>query len=203
MDKKILRDRLKLYSSFLFLFLYIPHLVLYLLSVGGCRYYIEGDLKRMSEREYIKINGVVALLFFLHNDRYFRSLFYYRIGPILSALISWWKSGDRYFTISKTLKMGKGCVIAHPYATILNADEIGENFDCRHCTTLGAKGKGRPRIGDNVTLGANVTIIGPVHIGNNVIIGAGAVVVKDVPDNCIAAGNPARVIRYVEPVYKN
>lgn len=50
-------------------------------------------------------------------------------------------------------------------------------------------------IGDNVTLGGNVTIIGPVHIGNNVIVGAGSVVVKDVPDNCIVAGNPARIIR--------
>lgn len=43
--------------------------------------------------------------------------------------------------------------------------------------------------GNNVALGANVTIIGPVHVGNNVIIGAGSVVVKDILDNCIAVGN--------------
>ena len=40
-----------------------------------------------------------------------------------------------------------------------------------------------------------MTIIGPVHIGDNVIIGAGSVVVKDVPSNCVVAGNPAKVIR--------
>ena len=38
----------------------------------------------------------------------------------------------------------------------------------------------------------------PVIIGNNVTIGAGAVVTKDIPDNAVAAGNPARVIRIKE-----
>ena len=46
-------------------------------------------------------------------------------------------------------------------------------------------------------LGATVTIIGHVKIGNNVVVGAGSVVVKDVPDNCIVAGNPAKIIRYI------
>lgn len=56
---------------------------------------------------------------------------------------------------------------------------------------------GLPIIGDNVSLGATVTIIGNVKIGNNVTIGAGSVVVKDVPDNCVVAGNPAKIIRYI------
>ena len=55
----------------------------------------------------------------------------------------------------------------------------------------------RPIIGDNVTLGVNVTVIGGVTIGNNVIIGAGSVVVKDIPDNSIAVGNPCRVIKSI------
>jgi acetyltransferase-like isoleucine patch superfamily enzyme len=41
-------------------------------------------------------------------------------------------------------------------------------------------------------------IIGDINIGNNVVVGAGAVVVKDVPDNCIVAGNPARIIKYLD-----
>ena len=53
----------------------------------------------------------------------------------------------------------------------------------------------RPTIGNNVTLGANVVIIGPVSIGNNVIVGAGSVVVKDIPDDVIVAGNPAKIIK--------
>ena len=47
------------------------------------------------------------------------------------------------------------------------------------------------KIGNNVRIGSNTTIL-PVHIGNNVIIGAGAVVTKDIPDNTIVKGNPAK-----------
>lgn len=50
--------------------------------------------------------------------------------------------------------MGKACVIAHPYATILNADSIGDNFSCRYCITLGEKSNGRPQIGNNIIFGA-------------------------------------------------
>jgi acetyltransferase-like isoleucine patch superfamily enzyme len=47
-------------------------------------------------------------------------------------------------------------------------------------------------IGDRVRIGSNSTIL-PVKIGNNVIIGAGSVVTKDIPDNCVAYGNPAKI----------
>lgn len=63
------------------------------------------------------------------------------------------------------------------------------------CTTIGNTPKGGATIGDNVHLGANVTIIGPVHIGDNVTIGAGTVVVKDIPDNSVVVGNPQRIVR--------
>ena len=53
-------------------------------------------------------------------------------------------------------------------------------------------------IGDNVSLGASVTIVGHVRIGNNVTIGAGSVVVKDIPDNCIAVGNPCKPVRFLK-----
>lgn len=43
-----------------------------------------------------------------------------------------------------------------------------------------------------------MTIIGGVTIGNNVVIGAGSVVVKDIPDNCVAVGNPCRVIKTLD-----
>ena len=77
---------------------------------------------------------------------------------------------------------------------MLAADSIGDNFRCIHCTTLGNTDKGRQTIGNNVSLGANVTIIGPVHVGNNVIVAAGAVVVKDVPDNCTVFGQSPNLI---------
>lgn len=53
-------------------------------------------------------------------------------------------------------------------------------------------------IGDDVWIGGNVTILPGVTIGNNVIVAAGAVVTKDVPDNCVVAGIPAKIIRQIE-----
>lgn len=52
--------------------------------------------------------------------------------------------------------------------------------------------------GNDVWLGANVTVVPGVHIGNNVIVAAGAVVTKDLPDNCLAGGVPAKVIKTIE-----
>lgn len=52
-------------------------------------------------------------------------------------------------------------------------------------------------VDDNVWIGAGAHILPGVTIGNNTVIGAGSVVVKDIPDNVVAAGNPCRVIRYI------
>lgn len=60
-------------------------------------------------------------------------------------------------------------------------------------------GIGKPVvIGNDVWIGGNVTIMPGVTIGNNVIIAGGAVVTKDVPDNCIVGGVPAKKIRDIE-----
>ena len=53
-------------------------------------------------------------------------------------------------------------------------------------------------IGNDVWIGGNVTILPGVTIGDNVIIAAGAVVTKDIPDNCVVGGIPARVIKSIE-----
>jgi len=57
-------------------------------------------------------------------------------------------------------------------------------------------------IGNNVFIGKKAIILRGTKIGNNCIIGAGAVVTKDVPDNTVVAGNPARIISTLEDYYK-
>lgn len=52
-------------------------------------------------------------------------------------------------------------------------------------------------VGDNVWIGAGVHVLPGVTIGSNVVIGAGSLVNKDIPDNCVAVGNPCRVIRAI------
>lgn len=51
---------------------------------------------------------------------------------------------------------------------------------------------------EGAAIGANSTIVAGVTIGKNALIGAGSVVTKDIPDNAVAYGNPARVRKYIE-----
>lgn len=198
MNKRKIRDCLRLLGAIVFSWLYIPHLIAY--AIGGNRL-INSDLFAIrSQSGFNSLPYWLLLIEMLHNNRYYRVLFYHRIGAIASAAISWYRPGDKYFRIRSGMSIGEGMWIAHPYSTILNAERIGKNFRCIHCTTLGAGKNGIPTIVDNVSLGANVVIIGGVNIGNNVTIGAGSVVVKDIPNNSVAVGNPAKVIKTFPPI---
>lgn len=54
------------------------------------------------------------------------------------------------------------------------------------------------KVGNNVWIGGNVCVMPGVTIGDNVVIGAGSVIIKDIPSNAVAVGNPAKVIRNLE-----
>lgn len=91
---------------------------------------------------------------------------------------------------------GPGLAITHQaYVHIDNLTTIGENCSVLPMVLFGKNKPGRIEVGDNVTFGCGVTVLAPCKIGNNVYIGAGAVVNKDIPDNCIVAGVPGRVIK--------
>lgn len=194
MNKRKIREILKLTWAILFIWLYIPHIILYFLYLDKG---IKGDMIAMRKKMQLHFPLFLTFLSLVHNDSYYRNIFYHRIGAVKAVLISWWRPGNKYLIISKTMKLGEGVELLHPFSTVLFARYIGKNFSFRNCTTVGAKADGCPTIGDNVTLGVNVCIIGNIKIGNNVTIGAGSVVTKDIPSNCIVVGNPAKVIKYL------
>jgi len=121
--------------------------------------------------------------------------------PILPQLI---KGSIRVLwggVIPYQASIGEGTVIGYQGLGVVihKQSQIGKNCVIRQHVTLGGGGGpsgGLPVLGDNVNVGANAIILGNVHIGNNVTIGAGAVVLNDIPDNAVAVGVPAKVIKY-------
>jgi maltose O-acetyltransferase len=90
--------------------------------------------------------------------------------------------------------------------TIGNDAFIGPNvsiYTACHSTDVAERNSRREwaesvTIGDNVWIGGSVTILPGVTIGNGVTIGAGSVVTKNVPDNVVVAGNPAKIIKQLK-----
>lgn len=89
------------------------------------------------------------------------------------------------------VKIGGNCTIA-PGVTVMTHDYGLRVLKGVYGDVLGRVDK--VEIGDNVYIGMHATVVAGVKIGNNVIVGANSLVSKDIPDNCVAAGNPARVI---------
>lgn len=99
-------------------------------------------------------------------------------------------------------EIGKGSRFGHGgVGVVLNEScHIGQRVLIGQGVTIGGSfGSGAPIIGDDVWISAGVRILGDVRVGSNVVLGANAVVVEDIPDNCIAMGVPARVRRTILP----
>ena len=126
-----------------------------------------------------------------------------------------WKSYNGK-NLDPTIRIGSGCSFgSYNHISCINGVIIGDNFlsgrsvtiiDNNHGdTTLKAlqlpplsrelTTKGQIIIGNNVWVGDKATILGGVHIGDGAVIAANSVVTKDLPPYCLAAGNPARIIK--------
>lgn len=95
--------------------------------------------------------------------------------------------------------IGKGTRFSHGgIAVVIHHNVIiGSNCVIGTCVTIGGRSKNPnvPRIGNNVYIATGAKVIGDVTIGDNVVVGANNVVTINVPNNCIIAGIPAKVIK--------
>jgi len=141
----------------------------------------------------------------------FRAVVLYRFGHrcrkrrlrVLAALVERLMHHLCHCWISTTAEIGSGFLIAHVCGLVIGGGTIlGRNCDVRHNVTFGgnfnkqdAEGRQFPTLGDNVSVSTGAVLLGPIRIGSNSVIGANSVVTRDVPENVIAAGNPARVLK--------
>ena len=91
--------------------------------------------------------------------------------------------------------IGTGCLI-HNAAFISHDVRIGSFCEISPCVNL----LGNAETGNFCSIGTGATILPKIKIGNNVVIGAGAVVTKDIPDNSLAFGMPATIIKSLDPL---
>ena len=141
-----------------------------------------------------------------------KSIFFHRIAnffaiakfDLVARIISQFSRFLTGIEIHPKAKIGKNLFIDHGMGVVIGeTSEIGDNVTIYHMVTLGGiapsidsdsqrENKRHPTLMDNVIVGSGAQILGPVVIGKNAKVGANAVVTKNVPDNAVMIGIPAR-----------
>ena len=129
---------------------------------------------------------------------------------IFGKKVGVWIEPPLYFCYGRHISIGDGCYINFNCNFVDDGQiTIGERVMFGPAVTIATVGHPiNPKmreymytdpvtIGNDCWIGGNVTICPGVTIGDNTVIGAGSVVTKDIPANCVAAGNPCRVIREI------
>lgn len=130
----------------------------------------------------------------LSGNKSFRSLFYYRfrnyklLCNLCKIFLPDIKEIELYANIGGGAYLSPGFMVVGPNKT-------GKNLHICAGVIIGKNNGGCPNIGENVYIGANSTVIGSINIGDNVIIQPGSVVTRDIPENTVYGGNPARFVR--------
>ena len=150
--------------------------------------------------------GVKAV--FLHQIAHF---FCVAKFDLIARVISQFSRFLTGIEIHPKAKIGKNLFIDHGMGVVIGeTSEIGDNVTIYHGVTLGGISpsidsdkqrnvKRHPTLKNNVVVGSGAQILGPISIGENAKVGANAVVTKDVPDNAVMVGMPAKNVGTVSP----
>ncbi len=161
---------------------------------------IDRDPAAKSKISLILTYPGVKAIFFHKISNFFAIAKFDLIARIISQF-------SRFLTgieIHPKAKIGKNLFIDHGMGVVIGeTSEIGDNVTIYHMVTLGGISpsinsddqrhiKRHPTLMDNVVVGSGAQILGPIVIGKNSKIGANAVVTKDVPENAVMIGIPAK-----------
>ena len=161
---------------------------------------IDRDPAAKSKLSLILTYPGVKAFFFIELLIFFNLAKFYLVARIISQL-------SRFLTgieIHPGAKIGKNLFIDHGMGVVIGeTSEIGNNVTIYHMATLGGIApsinsnqqrivKRHPTLNDCVVVGSGAQILGPVIIGANAKVGANAVVTKDVPENAVMVGIPAK-----------
>ena len=167
------------------------------------RQLIEADVARWNEVEGINFGLFKSINWYLTYRKEFRNLIQHRFKHPSGTIMSYlhfaiarvlWKPMESLYIYTKDI--GGGLYIQHGFATIISAEKIGKNCRIYQQVTVGYKGEFAPVLEDNVSVTCGAKVLGGLTMHVNSLAAAGAVVVKDVPENAIVAGVPAKVIAY-------
>ena len=161
---------------------------------------IDRDPAARSKLSVILTYPGVKAIFLYKIANFFSVAKFYLVARMISQLA-------RFITgieIHPAAKIGKNLFIDHGMGVVIGeTSEIGDNVTIYHNATLGGISpsinsneqrhvKRHPNLKDNVVVGSGAQVLGPIEVGKNAKIGSNAVVTKDVPENAVMIGIPAR-----------
>lgn len=104
--------------------------------------------------------------------------------------------------VAVACRIGPGLFFPHTHGTVIGAYSIGSNAVIYQGVTIGARDLDftydqthRPVLGDGVLLGAGAKVLGGISLGDGVTVAANAVLLTSVPDHCVVAGVPAKILK--------
>ena len=163
---------------------------------------IKRDPAARSKLSLILTYPGVKAVFFHRIANFFSIAKFHLVARIISQF-------SRFLTgieIHPNAKIGKNLFIDHGMGVVIGeTSDIGDNVTIYHMATLGGIApsinsdnqrnvKRHPTLKENVVVGSGAQILGPVVVGKNAKIGANAVVTKDVPENAVMVGIPAKML---------